>query len=114
MTTLLEELDSTVRTIGTDIKLLNDRMNGVQVYNHNLLGFVRSGLDSNGVYTVVSDYRDDNTLYKKSTMSGGTSPEYTTLTVDFYESDGITIAFTRVYNLTYSNGEIVSMLLQVD
>lgn len=74
--------------------------------------FYCSGIDENGVYTVL-EYKDDTSvLIKKSTLSGGTSPYYTTRTVVYYDTDGETILETKVYTLSYSNNILVSEVLQ--
>lgn len=72
------------------------------------LSTARSGKDGNGVYTTITFTRADGTVYKTSVLSGGTSPEYTTRTETFYESDGITESHTVVYALTYDAGDLVS------
>ena len=64
----------------------------------------RSGLDGNGIYTVITYKRADGTNYKVSTLSGGTSPTYTTRTVVNYGADGTTVTSTQVYTLTYADG----------
>lgn len=64
----------------------------------------RSGKDSEGVFTVVEWHRSsDDTLAVKSTLSGGTSPEYTTRTVEEYQADGTTVARTTTYSLSYDS-----------
>jgi len=69
---------------------------------------VRDSVDDNGIFTVLTYKRADNSILKMSTLSGGTSPEYTTRTVQFYATDGITILNTVVYTLIYSNSELIS------
>lgn len=73
--------------------------------------YTLTSLDGFGVYTVVSYYRDDNTLWKRSTLSAGTAPFYTTQTVQFYATDGTTITSTRTYTLTYTNGIVTNRQL---
>lgn len=63
---------------------------------------IKSGKDSNGVFTTVQFYRkSDNTLAEKSVLSGGTSPKYTTRTVTNYGIDGTTVETTETYTLSY-------------
>lgn len=65
--------------------------------------------DSNGIYTVVQHKRADGTLIMQSTLSGGTSPKYTTRTEVWYKIDGITVDVTKVYTITYdTDGNVVS------
>lgn len=72
---------------------------------------VCSNLDSNNIYTVI-DYKDSsNVLRVKSTLSGGTSPSYTTRTVQYFDTDGVTVLNTKTYTITYSNGLFVSEIL---
>jgi hypothetical protein len=68
------------------------------------LSTYRSGVDGNGIYTVITYKRADGTNYKVSTLSGGSSPAYTTRTVDNYGADGTTVTSTQVYTLTYADG----------
>lgn len=71
-----------------------------------------SGPDANGVYTVVDYKRADGTLYMKSTLSGGTSPNYTTDTWQFYDATGTMIILTKTWTLTYdANGKITSKVV---
>lgn len=68
--------------------------------------------DSNGTYTVVDYKRLDGTLVMKSTLSNGTSPNYTTDTWQFYDSTGTTIIATKTWTITYdSNGKVVSKVV---
>jgi hypothetical protein len=73
--------------------------------------YTLTSMDGFGVYTIVSYYRDDNTLWKKSTLSSGTAPFYTTQTVQFYAADGTTVTSTRTYTLTYTNGIVTNRQL---
>jgi hypothetical protein len=71
-----------------------------------------SAVDSNGVYTVVDYKRPDGTLYMKSTLSGGTSPKYTTDTWKFYDALGTTIIATKIWTMTYdANDKITSKVV---
>ena len=65
--------------------------------------------DSNGIYTQVDYKREDGTLYMRSVLSGGTSPQYTTRTITLYDVDGTTVLQTITHTLTYdSDGNVVS------
>ena len=76
------------------------------------LNLYASGLDANGVYTVCDYKRADNTLYMRSTLSGGTSPNYTTDTWQFYNAAGTTVISTKTWTLTYdANGKITSKVV---
>lgn len=62
----------------------------------------RSSKDNKGVFTTVTYKRKtDNTLYAKSVLSGGISPQYTTRTVTFYDVTGVTVLATVTYTLNY-------------
>lgn len=61
----------------------------------------RSGKDAEGVFTTVKYHRHDGTLFMDSTLSGGTSPEYTTRDVNWYARDGSTVLDSATYTLTY-------------
>lgn len=81
---------------------------------HRVLGELKiekSNKDSNGIYTQVDYKREDNTLFMRSVLSGGTSPQYTTRTITIYDTDGTTVLQTITHTLTYdSDGNIVSEL----
>jgi hypothetical protein len=69
----------------------------------------KSGKDSNGIYTVVEYKRTNGTLYARSVLSGGTSPQYTTRTITYYGTDGTTVIDTVTKNLIYdSDGELIN------
>jgi hypothetical protein len=68
----------------------------------------RSDKDANGVFVTLEYKRTDGTLFKKSVLSGGTSPQYTTRTVTYYDADGTTVLLTKVYTLTYSGDDLTS------
>ena len=69
--------------------------------------------DANGKFTEVQVKRSDGTLCKKSVLSGGTSPNYTTRTETIYATDGVTKVDTKIYSLTYdSEGIVKSEVLQ--
>lgn len=67
---------------------------------HNLSEY-RSSKDPNGVFTVVEWKRPNGTLHSKSTLSGGTSPNYTTETLNYYDDTGTAISKTVTYTLSY-------------
>lgn len=71
-----------------------------------------SSKDANGIYTVMDYKRADGTIYMKSTLSGGTSPNYTTDTWQFYDTDGTTLILTKTWTLTYdADGKITSKVV---
>lgn len=73
----------------------------------------RSVKDAEGLFTIVTYKRSDNTVYKTSMLSGGTSSQYTTRTVKWFDTDGTTILATDVYTLTYdADGDLLSEVLQ--
>ena len=72
---------------------------------------VKSAKDSEGMFAIV-EYKTKvatPVLVMKSTLSGGTSPQYTTRTEEWYASDGTTITETIAYLLTYdADGDLIS------
>ena len=71
-----------------------------------------SVVDANGIYTVIDYKRANGTLYMKSTLSGGTSPNYTTDTWKFYDSAGTTVIATKTWTIAYdANGKITSKVV---
>lgn len=72
------------------------------------LSMERSGKDAHGMFTVVEWRRGDNTLAKKSVLSGGVAPEYTKRTETYYEANGETISTTRNYTLAWDDGVLIS------
>lgn len=74
-----------------------------------LLASSRSSKDANGIFTVVEQRREDGSLDTRSTLSGGTSPEYTTRTVELFASDGTTVLRTITFTLAYDvDGDFIS------
>lgn len=97
--------------IGMDIRELFSNIN--DIVTGPPLSTLRTNEDANGIFTVVSHYRADNTLYKRSTLSGGTSPSYATRTIEYFEEDGTTVKSTQVYALGYNaNNVLISETLQ--
>ncbi|MEK4883683.1 phage tail protein [Bacillus sp. FSL W8-0223] len=73
----------------------------------------KSGKDSNGIFTTVEYKRPNGTLYARSVLSSGTSPQYTTRTVTYYAADGTTVIRTDTYTLTYdTDGDLISEVKQ--
>ena len=108
---LEQKLLDLVQTIGTDIHELFATMSDLSIGPP--LSVTRTSEDANGLFTVISHYRADSTLYKTSTLSGGSSPTYNTRTVIFYDVDGTTVKSTQVYALAYNaNGVLISETLQ--
>lgn len=77
--------------------------------NLGIFNVYKSGKDANGIFTIVEYKRADGTLYAKSELSGGTSPQYTTRTITYYDTDGTTVLRTDTFTLTYdANGDLIS------
>ena len=73
------------------------------------LSTVRSNKDTEGIFTTISRYRGDSTLYAVSVLSGGASPQYTTRTETYYKEDGVTVDFVRTYSLGYDgSGDLIT------
>lgn len=81
-----------------------------ELQNANELSVVKSVKDSEGIFkTVTYKRKSDNTIFAKSVLSGGTSPQYTTRTLTFYNADGITVKATKIYTLSYdADGDCTS------
>lgn len=72
----------------------------------------RTNKDANSIYTSVSHLRKDGTLFRQSVLTGGLSPNYTTRTVTYYDTDGLTVLGTEVFAITYSGTDVISETLQ--
>lgn len=73
-----------------------------------IINTYRSGKDANGIYTTLEYKRLDSTLAKKSVLSGGTSPKYTTRTVTYYAANGTAVLATKVYAIVYTGDDLTS------
>lgn len=67
----------------------------------------RSAKDANDIFTILEWKRADGTLFKKSVLSGGVSPKYTTRTLTYYEADGTTVKLTKTFALTYDAADLL-------
>lgn len=69
--------------------------------------------DSFGLFTELQWKRADGTLAKKSVLSNGVPPNYTTKTVTYFENDGTTVKAGKVYTLSYDQeNDLISEVLQ--
>lgn len=82
---------------------MNNIEDGVDVLYEQLryMTYERSVKDAENLFTVITYKRQDTTKFAESTLSGGTTPLYTTQTVIYYDTDGITPLVTVTYALTY-------------
>jgi len=69
------------------------------------LNIYRSDKDANDIFTKIEWKLPNDKLAKKSVLSGGTSPKYTTRTVTYYESDGVTVKLSKSYTITYDTND---------
>ncbi|GKV70293.1 hypothetical protein NCCP2716_27910 [Sporosarcina sp. NCCP-2716] len=71
---------------------------------------IKSNIDENYIFTTVEHRRkSDNTLVRKSVLSGGESPQYTTRTITQYAADGVTVVGTpSIYTLSYNDDGILT------
>jgi len=118
--TLAGTANTTANNAATAAAAVDSRVTGVvgdlaaeaalrlQVADEVSASFYRLFPDANGVYTTLEFKRRNGTLLKRSVLSGGTSPEYTTRTETLYGTNGTTVVETRTYSLTYSGGQIIS------
>lgn len=89
----------------------NDNMDKLENMLSGKLTTIRLSKDSNDIFTEIQYKRADDTLFKKSVLSGGISPKYTTRTVTFYAVDGIAVVATQVYTLSYTDDDLISEVL---
>jgi hypothetical protein len=62
----------------------------------------RTNKDSRDVFTIISFYRPDGTLARRSTLSNpNLFFNYETRTIDYYNAAGTAIILTNVFALTY-------------
>jgi len=62
---------------------------------------VRESKDDNGVYTVIKEYDNENTLLKISTLSDiDENNNYLTHTIEYYRTSGI-VDHTEVFSIVY-------------
>jgi hypothetical protein len=81
--------------------------------NLGIFNVYKSGKDANGIFTIVEYKRANGTLYARSVLSGGASPQYTTRTITYYDTDGTTVLKTDTFVLTYdADGELISEVKQ--
>ena len=68
-----------------------------------------SGIDSDGIYTVIEFKRVDDTLYLKSTLSNpNDNGSYQTCIWEFYDEDGTTLSLTKTWTIAYDNNGIAT------
>jgi len=83
-------------------EVINVSNNVVKIESEKNLSKLRTNKDAEGIYTTVTYKRKaDNTTYCVSTLSGGTTPLYTTRTEQFYDAAGTSVIETIVYTLSY-------------
>lgn len=102
----------TTTVFGRSLLTLDDALEARSALDLGPFSVERSGRDANGIYVTLTWSRPDTTTAITSVLSGGSTPEYALRTVTRYDTDGSTVVATDVYDLTYSNGEIVSEVLQ--
>jgi hypothetical protein len=71
------------------------------IYKSGKLNIYKSSKDGNGIFTVITYKRTDATNYMVATLSGGTSPKYTTRTEVYYDTNGTTVLETLTYTISY-------------
>lgn len=95
-------IEAEIDTLSNEIGILSDKVDDLKT--------VKSSKDANGIFTTLTYRRkSDDSLFATSVLSGGTSPNYTTRTITYYEKNGTTVRKTVTYTLTYDNdGTLVS------
>lgn len=107
---LIDNIILLAEAVGSDIKELTDTLKDISIGPP--LSIYRENEDSEGIFTTITYKRNDSTIYKTSVLSNGTSPEYTTRTITYYEDDGVTVRSTQVYTLSYNlDGDLISEVL---
>lgn len=96
-----------------DADNMNNIENGIAAIDEKTgpLTMERLNKDANDLFTEIQYKRQDATLFKKSVLSGGASPQYTTRTVTFYAADGTTVVATQVYTLNYTGDDLTSEVI---
>lgn len=102
----LDALKQSIQQFGN---VASDR---IQFDDDENLSTVILATDSAGVHTEIEMRRIDGTLAKKSVLSGGTEPNYATRVLTFYAPDGVTVARTYTYSLTWSGNVLTSETVQ--
>lgn len=107
----VDDLNYNMDIADTELKKVNEHLDE-KVNKTELIAKlkkIKSGTPVDNIYPVVTYKRSDDTIYKISTLSGGVAPQWTTRTVVYYASDGITIEKTDIFTLTYDvDGNILS------
>lgn len=102
----IADINYNTQIIDDKLKICEDGtlLNDAQIY--------RINKDSNGIFTTVQwKNKDTGKLLKQQQLSGGASPNYTTLVVTYYKDDGATISTSKTYTINYdSDGDYVGVV----
>lgn len=90
-------------TTGQKIELVNLRI-ALTSLEYSELSSIASGIDGEGIYTIITWKRKDNTVYAMSTLLD-TSPSYNQVKIEYYNDAGTTIIKTILWNITYDENE---------
>jgi hypothetical protein len=84
------------------------RITALEDYNGPFI-MERLNKDTEGIFTEIRHRRRSNgTLYRKTVLSGGTSPLYTNMTETYYEANGTTVKSQLTYYISYDDkGDVV-------
>jgi hypothetical protein len=98
---------------GSEMSILKVR-DGEAVWEVDWVDLTKKRSDKeSGIFKTIEWLDSTNTLRKKSELSGGTAPQFTTRTVTFYDTDGTTVLNTVVYSLSYDgDGDLEEEELQ--
>lgn len=109
MTIIAEALTAMFTQVGTDMRNLRLMTDAFRNIREELLTFQRLSKDENDVYTETQYFREDGTLFRLHTLSGGTSPNYTNLSIKFYDAAGVEVIFEWKYLITYdADGNVLA------
>lgn len=103
----LADLDAEIAKVQDGSLVTQGEFNSTITYS-----CIKSNRDDNGIYTLVTYKRADNTIYKTSELSNPVDGNYTTQTITYYQADGLTVDKTEVYTITYNaDGDVESEVL---
>lgn len=91
-----ESIDGILKSHETIFFKNDDLLKFAQVY--------RLSKDAEGIFQIIQwKNKDTGKLLKQQELSGGTSPNYTTLTITYYKDDGTTADVTKTYTINYDS-----------
>lgn len=98
----IKNINVSLETVSKKVETINKKEN---------LSVERLDKDENGIFKTLQFKNAKKELVKKSLLSGGTSPNYSTRTEEYYENSAIikTIKYTLTYD---SDGILISEVIK--